>query len=250
MAWSKNQIQKKGEEIILKCENIFRKLLGLPEKKLLQQLPRVTHPIDQAIQKSQANLFLTFIMAGIFCATYTYISVHKYNRAHDMIEVYVAQEDLVSPQEIKKEFFQKVLVPRGILPERTVKDLKDLQEKVLVENVYKNEVLTLNHLKQDVHPESVSGKFNNHFVFTVDENWFDARFPKLKRNDVIDVLVQNMASETRQTSVVASNVRVIELQEEKGKRSLLLNVEMKDVESILFARGLRLPLQILLHPAG
>jgi len=83
----------------------------------------------------------------------------------------------------------------------------------------------------------------------MDENWFEAKFPALSPHDTVDVLTTNPKEGLWQTIPVAANIPIIEMQyDAKGdKKTLVVNLTQDEARAILFARGARLPMHIIVH---
>jgi hypothetical protein len=98
-------------------------------------------------------------------------------------------------------------------------------------------------------PNSITAQFEENFAFTMGEDWLVAKLPSLSRGDLVDVLVTNPKLVTDNTTTVASGLRVLTVEAKSGRKNLVLNLNSEQAQALLFSRGLRLPMQVLVHSA-
>lgn len=165
------------------------------------------------------------------------------------MHIWVANQAITAPMKIEQSHLRTNYFPRKNLPELFFLSSENIVEKVLITDVVENEILLPHHFTQSVDTSSISTKFQKLFALTMDENWFEAKFPALSPHDTVDVLTTNPKAGLWQTIPVAQNIPIIEMQfDEKGdKKTLVVNLSQDEARAILFARGARLPMHIIVH---
>ena len=161
----------------------------------------------------------------------------------------MANQDLTSPIEVELAHLKTNYFPQKNLPQSVFLNREDIVGKALIQDVVKNEILLPHHFTQEVDVNSISTKFQKSFALTMDENWFEAKFPTLAPHDTVDILTTNPKAGFSQTILIVQNVPIIEVQfETKGeKKTLVVNLSQDEARAILFARGARLPMHIIVH---
>ncbi len=225
---------------------IRRKVWNKPFKP---KLPEISSPFNQEIKDQQKKFFLSFLIFLIISSIYSYFYVEHKMEAESLAEVYVAKKDFKFPHIIETgdfylEKFQKQKLPQGFY---TPESKEKLIGQALIKNIFAQEIILPHHTQPDLNPESVSAKFEGEFALSMDENWFEAKFPDIKPQDLIDILVSNPEENLDETITIASSMKVIEIQKEKSKKTLIINATEVESRAILFSRGLKLPMQIIVR---
>lgn len=211
-------------------------------------LPLITLPYDKIIKKQQKKFLLTFLIFLAFSTFYTYFFIQEKIKNEQLITILAFSENLKFPKEIKKTDTKKIQIQQKNLPENIIKNFKEIEGKTLIQNVVKNEILLPHHFQKAINPDSISSKFTESFAFSLEENWLESDLPQIYKNDRIDILVSNNKKGISETLSIVTNLEVIEVQKNnRGKQILVINCTEKEAQSILFSRGLRLPMQVLIH---
>ncbi|MDH3324218.1 MAG: GerMN domain-containing protein [Candidatus Peregrinibacteria bacterium] len=210
--------------------------------------PKVTLPFDAEIKKIQEDYLFAFLIFLIIAAFSTYFYSKEVVHKNELVEVLVFSQNFSDPKEIEKSDVHAEKFSRKKITETTIFDFEEIMGKTLIRPVVKNEILQLHHFQDAVDPESVSSEFNEFFAFAMDESWFVAKVPNIKKNDLIDILVSNPTYNLDQTTTVASAIKVLSVTDQKGK-TIVVNLTETDAQKILFARGLKLPMNILVRPS-
>jgi Flp pilus assembly protein CpaB len=214
-------------------------------------LPVVSLPYNVALKKQQERWLITFILLIAITAYYAYVYLQQQRVNQELLTVLVFSEDLdrpvvLTPEHLTTQTFSRFKLPSGTFATETKASLVG---QTLVRDVLANEIVLPHHVQSKLDPESVSAQFENAFGFTMDESWFQAKLPNLKAGDVIDILVSNPEGDLDATITVAQGLEVVTVQRSNQKKTLIVNVTDAQAKQVLFARGLRLPMQVLLHSA-
>ena len=210
------------------------------------QLPRTNLPHQQETQNLQRQFFITFVILLLFSGWYSFRFIQHQKNLEDLVPVLVAKETVKSPQLVTQTLFKTSQIPRRYLPDQVFSDLESVQGFILVRDLQPNEVLVPSHLREGISKQSISHKIEGQYALSLDESWLVAKLPALKPQDRIDIMTTN-PKVYNSTNLIAQNLRVLQsIKGKNGKRTLLLEVETAQAEAILYARGLRLPMQILL----
>ncbi len=232
--------------------NIFRWLKRRKRQRRRERclpIPTQTPPYNQCIKRQRKRFFLSFLLVLFISSFYTLYSAKQRIANEELVHVWVANQDVPSPTAIEQAHLQTNYFPRKNLPELYFHRSEDVVGKVLIQDVVKNEILLPHHFTETVDTSSVSTKFQKSFALTMDENWFEAKFPALSPHDTVDVLTTNPKEGFQQTIPVAANISIIEMQYNKkgDKKTLVVNLTQDEARTILFARGARLPMHIIVH---
>ena len=213
-------------------------------------LPKVTLPFDRELKATQRSYLISFLIILAFTGFYSYSYTTSQATQNQLVNVLVASQDIESPAKLEKHQVKIEKFPRKKLPTQIFDNFDEVIGKTLITSVSKNEVLQSKHFQIAVNPESISAQFSNSFAFTIDESWFVSKLPSLAKNDLIDLLVTNPQQEIGETITVASGLRVLEIQKDSlGRKTIVVNVTQAESQAILFARGLKLPMQLLVQPS-
>lgn len=209
----------------------------------------VTTPYRLALEKTQRQyaLFLICVLLGI--GYYSYIYIQNQAQSNRLVSLASAKKDLNYPHVLTAEDLAWVEVPLKWAPQGSYKNVADLLGKTLRRDVVKNEVLVLADVVQKQDPNSITAQFTEGFAFSVGEDWLVSKLPSLSRGDLVDVLVTNPKLNTDSTLKIAESLSVIEVENIGGRKNLVLQVTPAQAESLLFSRGLRLPMQVLVYSA-
>lgn len=214
-------------------------------------LPAVTLPYNVALKKQQERWLITFILLIAATGYYAYVYLEQQRINKELVPVLVFTQDLERPvaltaDHLTTQTFSRFQLPQGFYDPETKESLLG---QTLIRNAIANEILLPHHVQSKLNPDSISAQFENAFAFTMDEDWFQAKLPTLKGGDIIDLLVSNPESDLEATITVAQGLEVVAVQKLNSKKTLIVKVTDPQAKQILFARGLRLPMQVLLHSA-
>jgi len=212
-------------------------------------LPVVSLPYNVALKRQQERWLITFILLIAITGYYVYVYREQQRIRKEAVTVLVFSEDLqrpvkLTPAHLKTQTFSRFQLPQGTYNSEATESLVG---QTLVRDVMANEVVLPHHVQSKLNPESVSAQFENAFAFTMDEDWFQAKLPNLRGGDIIDILVSNPDSDLEATITVAQGLEVVQIQQLNQKKTLIVKVTDAQAKQILFARGLRLPMQVLLY---
>ena len=228
---------------------MIKSFLQTQKKQKKQRLACVTLPYTQEIRGQRKRFQLTLLILILVASFYTLHYFQQYQKTHKPIEVVVAVTNIKGPRTLALTDIALREIPRGYLPSSYFTTLKELEAKVLVSDIASGAILTPYHFKDSVDPDSISALFSEDFAFTIDEEWLMSRLPSLRPNDLVDIIVSNPKSKYGETMIVASQIRVIEVKKFKSKKTLVLQMTKEQAQPITFSRGLRLPMQVLIHAA-
>ena len=221
------------------------------QKNTLDPLPKISTPYDTALKRQQKTWFISIVLGLLMVGFYSWFYVQHRVNSQDLVPVMVAINDLQAPALLVKDNFKEVMMPKALVPVRTFKEtnMPDLVDQTIQQNLVAYQVLLPHHLQADLNPDSISAAFDTDFVLSVGEDWFVSKFPNLKAQDRIDILVSNPRSNLDATTTLVRNLKVIEISKLSGKKHLTLNTTEEEARGLLFARSLKLPMQILVHSA-
>jgi len=233
----------------MKIFHRFRRFRRQRKRERCLPVPTYTPPYNQCVKRQRRRFFLSFLLVLLISSFYTLYNAKQRIANEELVHVWVTNQDVPSPTAIEQAHLQTHYFARKNLPELYFEASEDVIGKVLIQDVVKNEILLPHYFTETIDTSSISTKFQKSFALTMDENWFEAKFPALSPNDTVDVLTTNPKKGLRQTIPVASNISIIEMQyDEKGnKKTLVVNLTQDEARAILFARGARLPMQIIVH---
>ena len=228
----------------------FKKLLPKKREAGLT-LPHISTPYNQAVKKQQEALVISLIIAIAVASFYSYFYTQSQIEAEQKIEVIIFNKDLEAPHKITAGDLSQLYVPQGTLPEGSfnLSEQDQLIDQTLTQSVKSKQLVLAHYLQTDLDPNSISAKFDDLFALSMDEDWFVAKFANLKANDRIDIVVSNPREDLAATTTLARSLKVISVSKSGNKRSLVINTSEDEAKAILFAKGLKLPMQILIHAA-
>lgn len=210
----------------------------------------VTTPYRAALERIQRQYFVGLICVLLGLGYYSYFYLQSKAKAESVVSLVSAQKDLIYPHVLTAEDLAWVEVPAKWVPFSSYRNVSDLLGKTLRQNVSKNEVLVLADIAFKQDPNSITAQFTNGFAFSVGEDWLVSKLPPLSRGDLVDVLVTNPKLNTDSTLRIAQGLSVIDVENFGGRKNLVLQVTPKQAEGLLFSRGLRLPMQVLVYSTG
>jgi len=180
---------------------------------------------------------------------YSYYSAQQKIIANELVHVWVAKKTISPPVKITGEQLAAKFFPRKNLPVEFLTTKEVVIGKTLIGRVLENQVLLPHHFAELVDENSISTKFQNLFALTMDESWFEAKLPELVKNDIIDILITNPKRGIKETVLIAQSLPIIETQldPKSNKKTLVVNTSADAARAILFVRGARLPMHILVH---
>jgi len=214
-------------------------------------LPVVSLPYNIALKKQQERWLITFILLIAATAYYAYVYLEQQRANKERVTVLVFSETLERPEALIAEHLTTQTFSRSQLPQGAYEaaEKDTLVGQTLVRDVLANEIVLPHHVQSKLNPDSVSAQFENAFAFTMDESWFQAKLPNLKAGDMIDILVSNPEGDLDATITVAQGLEVVTVQRSNQKKTLIVKVTDAQAKQVLFARGLKLPMQVLLYSA-
>ena len=214
-------------------------------------LPSISSPYNQAVKKQQETLLFSLIIALSIAGFYSYFYVQNQIKAENKVKVIVIAQDLEAPHTLTESDLSHAWIPRALLPQGYFLDTKRSEAigRTLTLPVKAQQVLLSHFTESGMNPNSISAQFEQWFALSMDEDWFVAKLPNLKANDRIDLVVSNPNGNLEETTVLARNLKVIAIRTIGNKRSLIINTTEEEARAILFSRGLKLPMQVLVHSA-
>lgn len=251
MAWSKIYfrcrfwLQKKTAYFQKQTQNIFflinHKDAPFPHKTVLY---------DQAIRSllfwgslvSCGLLIVVLLVNALFW--------QGYKKRQDLIPVMAAAKDLDASLTLESKDLKQVFIPQQFLPEGSSGAVEDFSGKVLLFPLKAQEVILHKHVQPDVHPDSVSTSFEEHYAMTLDQDWFSSVFPQIYKNDWVDILVYKPFAEQQDSEVLIQKARVLHVEKSRGSSALTLNLTHAQSQALFFAHSLKMPLQIVVHSAS
>lgn len=214
-------------------------------------LLQVSTPYNQMLKRQHEALLISLIIALAVAGFYTYFYTKDQIAAQQQVSVVVAKQDLSAPHQLTADNLQTVMIAQKLLPDGTFleKDKDQLIGKSLTQPLKAKQIILAHQIQSDLDPDSISAQFDEWFALSMDEDWFVAKFPDFKANDRVDLLVTNPRNGLDATTVLARDLKVISIGQAKNKRQIVVNSTEEEAKAILFARGLKLPMQILVHSA-
>ena len=221
------------------------------KKKRSRHLPLPVHtlPYNQCVKRQRQRFLFSFLLLLLISMFYTIYNAKQRIDNEELVHVWVAKSNLQSPIKIEQTHLQTNYFPKKTLPESFFLSSEDIVGKVLITDVMENEIFLSRHFTERIDTSSISTKFQKSFALTMDESWFEAKFPVLAPHDTIDILTTNPKAGFAQTILIAQNIPIIEIQyeEKSDKKTLVINLTQDEARAVLFARGARLPMHIIVH---
>ena len=84
----------------------------------------------------------------------------------------------------------------------------------------------------------------------IDANWLVSDIPEVYSGDRVDILVYRPFSEIQDTEVLIEKALVLQVHENKGKKSLSLHLTQSQGQALFLAHSLQFPLQVLVHSSS
>ena len=202
--------------------------------------------------KYRLKWWLSFLLSWgllLFSGSYyAYSKRQQYVRENQVVWVVVTRQDISAPSLINEQQVRLKPFPRKYLPDQFFKETRLTIGRLITQDVTKGEIITPHNFGPSGDPTSISAQFQEHFAFTLDEEWLIARLPELKPHDHIDILASHPKDPSQETMLLVERAEVIEIQNTKSrKKTLVLNLTQTQAQSLLAARGMGLPMQILVH---
>lgn len=214
-----------------------------------QHLPCTTTPYRAELERVQRRYALLILLLVGAIGWYAYKYAQARHSAEQLVSVVVASTDLKAPHQLEASDLRTLEIPQQLQPAGTWTETKDLVGQTLLRSVVAQEIL----LPADVHPEldskSISAKFTEAFAFSLGEDWLVAKLPNVRPGDMVDILASNPKGRLAETTPVAEGLKVLAVPSRSGRKSLVVNATQTEAQALLFARGLRLPMQVLVHSA-
>jgi len=219
--------------------------------KKKSSLPTLSSPYNQAVRRQQSALALTLLITILIAGIYTYFYAKKQTEARSLQSVIVVAQDITAPKILENSDLKIAKIPQSLLPENALRigEKEHLIGQTAIEDLEAKQILLPSDLRPNLDPDSISAQFNSDFALSMDEDWFAAKFPSLEVNDQVDLIVTNPRDQLESTTVIARNLTVIQIDQIKNKRQLVLNTTEDQAKAILFAHGLKIPMQLLIHSA-
>lgn len=214
-----------------------------------QPLPYTMTPYRAELERLQRRWVILLIGLLGLLGWYAYQYTQARAEAEKLQPVLVAQVNLVAPVKLSQSDLRVISVPQKFLPQGTWAQPTDLVGQTLRRDVVANEIILPADVQPKLDPKSISAKFEEAFAFTVGEDWLVAKLPGLRPGDQVDILASNPEVGTDATTLIAQQLTVLAVQSAGGRKNLVLNVTAPEAQALLYARSLRLPMQILVHSA-
>ena len=212
-----------------------------------KSLPTVTTPYRLALEQTQRRYAFLLVVTLIGLGYYTYVfTMHKTSR-ETLMPLVVAKEDLRAPAVLTLDNLARIEVPQKWLPAGASGDFETYIGKTLLRDLVAYEPVLPSAVSLNQDPNSITAAFKKDFAFVIGEEWLVAQIPSLAEGDKIDVLAANPQVTDSGVITVAQAVPVLRVGTEGGRRLLVLNTTPEQASNLLQSRGLRLPMQILVH---
>ncbi len=217
--------------------------------KKTSPLPEVSVTYNTMVKETQRQLllgFLIFLLLGL----YSFWHYHnQYKAINEPLNVLVFSENIEAPITLESKHLKSISIPKKYLPASYIeqKDKDKIIGQTIQQHTETGQILVLSHLNNELNAESVSAKLAEKYAFVIDESWLVSKFPNIKEEDLVSVLVSNPRADQVAAEVILSDIKVVELNYLKNKRSLTLNLSKAESETLLFAKSLKLPMQIIVH---
>ncbi len=240
---------KAWQRLRQKWKFLREKRKELKRAKKNYPLPSLTQPYNQFLKQQNRRFFLSFLLLLSISLLYSYSSAKQKIADNELVNVWVAKETILPPTKIQEDHLREKYFSRKNLPVEFFRAEKNLVGKTLIGRVVENQILLPHDFAESVDENSISTKFESLFALTMDESWFEAKLPELAKNDLIDVLITNPKRNIKETISIARNLQIIEIQTDpkNNKKTLVVNTSEDAARAILFVRGARLPMHILVH---
>lgn len=211
-------------------------------------VPSMTLPYNQVIKTQRRKYLLTFLLFFGFAVLYSYSLTQKKIQELKLVPAVVIQKNIIAPHQITASditirYFQQKNLPLGYWPKT-----EDLVGKFIIRDMTLNQILLPIDTTLQIDPSSISTQFTEHFAFSLDEDWLESRFPTIKKNDHIDILIAHPRNNLP-SDFIATRVKVLSIKtnQKSGKKRLTLNVTPTEAQNLLEARAKRLTMQILVY---
>ncbi len=214
-----------------------------------QRLPFTTTPYRAELERVQRRWLILLLLLTGALGWYSYQYVQAHQAAEVMVSVVVATADVAAPHELTAEDLTTFKIPQRLVPAGVWTEPAELVGQTLLRSVVANEILVAADVHPDLDPKSISAKFEEAFAFSVGEDWLVAKLPNLRSGDTVDILASNPKGRITDTTPVAEGLKVLAVETRSGRKQLVVNVTEVEAQALLFARGLRLPMQVLVHSA-
>jgi len=211
------------------------------------RLPRVTHPYHLLVRRTQRRWGLSFLIFLLFMSGSLWSWAQKVSRQEDLIDVVVVRESLEAPLGLESSQIHQEKRPRKWVPEDALLGLDSVIGQTLLTHKSSGQILTALDLGPPINLESISAQFQDHVAFGMDESWFVSRLPEIRSGDGIDILTTHPKSWNGASTIITQNVRVIDVQTSGAHKTLLVNVTHEEAKALMSARGLRLPMGVLVR---
>jgi Flp pilus assembly protein CpaB len=233
----------------MKCFPLFRRIFRKISQSKKFPVPTISIPYTHKINQTRRKFFVLFLVLLISTLFYSYVWQQQRQVEFDLVPVLVSRTDLMAPEEITGQELRLKYFSRQNIPVVTFSDENEITGLTLIRDVVRNEILLPHHFQPNINPESISTKFSDFFAFSLNEDWFEGKLPNLMPHDRVDILAVNPKSNRDQATILAENLEVIEVLSFKknNAKTLIVNTTNQEAESILLARGSRLPMQVLVR---
>ena len=212
-----------------------------------QPLPMVTMPYRAALEKTQRQYVFVLILTLIILGYYSYHYFQAQAKAEKSFKVAVASGDLALWHVVKDTDVTLIDLPHKWRPPSAFSSSEAVVGQTLIQVVSAQEIIVQADVSKLQNPDSITAQFSDDFAFTVGEDWFVSKLPALVSGDRINVIAMNPKSEAGGSLTVANNLEVIEQKSLSGRKNLVLKVTPEEANNLLASRGLRLPMQVLVH---
>lgn len=227
----------------MKKINFLKRLLWRHQKAL----PVVATPYNQALKRTQRQYFWALGLVFVGLAYYSYHYSQQRLEREKLVPVVVAATGAPLGKKLASTDLSLREWPQSQIPVGYFAEKKNLVGQTLIQHVAANEAVVRLDVSVDQDPDSITAQFNAGQAFALGEDWLVSKLPPLGAGDRVDVLATNPKATDNLTTIVASNLEVIAVPSHNGRKNLVLSVTATEAEALLSSRGLRLPMQVLVH---
>ena len=171
-----------------------------------------------------------------------------YQQQTELQKVYLANQELKAPLLLNSDSFTEKYISNDLFPPTAIQEIQEITDKTLLQNLSQNEIIVQADLTSEIEPNSITTKIpEGQQIITISETWLTGPLPNLGKNDLIDLLAVQSKSRTNQVEFIATNIKILNSKKVSEKQILNLLVTDEEAKNITLARGLNLPLSIIIN---
>jgi len=206
-----------------------------------------SHPSHLHIRRICQRWWLILVLVLLSLGGSLFFWTHQQSEIQDLVSVIVLNQDILAVKTLETDDVSLVKRPRKWLPKYAIIDPDYAVGKTLLLPRSQGQMLTSFDVGSVTDPASISAKLYAGRALAMDEAWFLARLPVLSSGDRLDILVSYPGRWNAPSSVIAAGISVLEVSSSGGKKTLFVQVTPEEAQAIVSARGLRLPMQVLVR---